>query len=425
MPVYPQINTPTEARAKRLSVLQTQMEMQEAQNKAAQENQLRQFYQQYGPGVASGDPRAISELSRIDPTAAQTFQQTAGDIRQSEFENDQAEMQAVSVGLQAVISDETPDEFKPMLYSSTLANWARRGVNTEAFPQQYVGNEEQIETMTRGLMSIDDQNQQRRIELEAERQDPQAAGVLAEAKREPIGLAAERQYATTAASRQAQIDYPTPSTAAPSTTFVRVRGADGSEFTARASDPSVDQALSAGGEIVEDVSDDATETQRITAVYADRASEANTIIRDVEPAGLIRRYRMLGGTAGDYIPFSRTMVSDEFQQLDQAERNFINAVLRRESGAVISEEEFENARRQYFPQPGDREPVLEQKRQNRATTIRGLEAAAGPALQAVRANAPAQTLPEEARSQLQEGEVTTFANGQSWTLENGTPRRVR
>src|SRR5690606_20051733 len=51
---------------------------------------------------------------------------------------------------------------------------------------------------------------------------------------------------------------------------------------------------------------------------------------------------------------------EEFKLYEQAERNFINAVLRRESGAAIADSEFENARMQYFPQPGDGPEVIEQ-----------------------------------------------------------------
>ncbi len=36
-----------------------------------------------------------------------------------------------------------------------------------------------------------------------------------------------------------------------------------------------------------------------------------------------------------------------------------------------------------------------------------------------------QDLPSKAREQLSEGHVTTFQNGQSWTLENGQPKRVK
>lgn len=73
----------------------------------------------------------------------------------------------------------------------------------------------------------------------------------------------------------------------------------------------------------------------------------------------------------------------DLQKLEQAQRNFINAVLRRESGAVISPEEFENSRQQYFPQAGDSAEVLEQKRQNRLDVLAGLRSEAGGALQGV------------------------------------------
>lgn len=63
--------------------------------------------------------------------------------------------------------------------------------------------------------------------------------------------------------------------------------------------------------------------------------------------------------------------SAEQQQVEQAQRDFINATLRRESGAAISESEFTNARQQYFPQPGDSPQVIEQKRKNRELATQG------------------------------------------------------
>ncbi len=70
-------------------------------------------------------------------------------------------------------------------------------------------------------------------------------------------------------------------------------------------------------------------------------------------------------------------ISKEKQMTEQANRNFINATLRRESGAVITPSELENARQQYFPQPGDSPEVIEQKRQNRAEQIAGFAREAG------------------------------------------------
>jgi hypothetical protein len=57
--------------------------------------------------------------------------------------------------------------------------------------------------------------------------------------------------------------------------------------------------------------------------------------------------------------------SETVKRQEQAEQNFINAVLRRESGAAIAPSEYVNAAKQYFPQPGDTKAVLEQKRLNR------------------------------------------------------------
>jgi hypothetical protein len=65
--------------------------------------------------------------------------------------------------------------------------------------------------------------------------------------------------------------------------------------------------------------------------------------------------------------------SEEKKLMEQAQRNFINAVLRRESGSAIAESEFESANKQYFPQPGDTEAVLEQKQRNREVAIAGLK----------------------------------------------------
>jgi len=71
--------------------------------------------------------------------------------------------------------------------------------------------------------------------------------------------------------------------------------------------------------------------------------------------------------------------SEDLKRQDQAERNFVNAVLRRESGAAISNSEFESAKQQYFPRPGDTDAVLAQKAANRQQAMESMKVAAGPA----------------------------------------------
>lgn len=71
------------------------------------------------------------------------------------------------------------------------------------------------------------------------------------------------------------------------------------------------------------------------------------------------------------------------QQFDQATRNFINATLRRESGAAIAPSEFENARAQYIPQPGDTAEVLANKAANRRQVYENFKAEGGSAFEKI------------------------------------------
>lgn len=66
-------------------------------------------------------------------------------------------------------------------------------------------------------------------------------------------------------------------------------------------------------------------------------------------------------------------LSPNEQQINQAQRQFINSTLRRESGAAIGKDEFESAQQQYFPMPNDSAETLAQKAQARAIVIQGLK----------------------------------------------------
>ena len=74
---------------------------------------------------------------------------------------------------------------------------------------------------------------------------------------------------------------------------------------------------------------------------------------------------------------ARYAMADEYKRYEQAKRDFINANLRRESGAAIADSEFDSAEKQYFPVPGDSPAVIAQKRRNRETVINALRVASG------------------------------------------------
>lgn len=120
-----------------------------------------------------------------------------------------------------------------------------------------------------------------------------------------------------------------------------------------------------------------------SALYANRMINAERVFRDpaVASAALSKTQRAIDkapivGTSGR-TGLGNYAQSADYQRYDQAKRDFINAVLRRESGAVIAESEFANAERQYFPQPGDSKEVLDQKQANRIEAIKGIGAAGG------------------------------------------------
>lgn len=75
---------------------------------------------------------------------------------------------------------------------------------------------------------------------------------------------------------------------------------------------------------------------------------------------------------------------DDHKAYEQAQRNFITAQLRRESGAAISPSEFEEANKNYFPQAGDGPDVLAQKARARRDAIEGMKSEAGGAYDKLR-----------------------------------------
>lgn len=114
-----------------------------------------------------------------------------------------------------------------------------------------------------------------------------------------------------------------------------------------------------------------------TAGFLRRAIQAE---RDFGALGSVEPRSLPGQAFKDAFPNAANYVSDaDRQRADQAERAFIGAVLRYDSGAAIPPEEFVTQGQIYFPRPGDTPEVLKQKAQARRTAISGLLQSAGPA----------------------------------------------
>jgi hypothetical protein len=124
-----------------------------------------------------------------------------------------------------------------------------------------------------------------------------------------------------------------------------------------------------------------TEQQANAYTFSNRMEKSDQILKDLE--GKYNPLAISAKTSAitSNIPGAQTIInsqmSPESQKAEQAQRDFVNAVLRRESGAAISQSEFDNARIQYFPQTGDSPEVKAQKATNRKTAIEGIKKAAG------------------------------------------------
>lgn len=116
-----------------------------------------------------------------------------------------------------------------------------------------------------------------------------------------------------------------------------------------------------------------TEGQSKSLLFASRMQEANVIFDELEKSE--GTTKAIPGSTAPYIGGAVTAMSGATnQKLVQAKRDFVNAVLRKESGAVISDNEFKNADQQYFPQIGDSPEVIAQKKRNRELAVRGIAA---------------------------------------------------
>jgi hypothetical protein len=164
-----------------------------------------------------------------------------------------------------------------------------------------------------------------------------------------------------------------------------------------------------------------TEFQGKSALYGTRAAQSDKVLRSLEDKinleGLATKQAVqsipgIGGVAG---VVGNALLSKEQQRVEQAQRDFVNAVLRQESGAVISDAEFENARKQYFPAPQDSKEVREQKRLNREIAISGFARMAGPGAEDINALRAAPILPGIAGHTANK-RVSPPANG-GWSIK--------
>ncbi len=150
-----------------------------------------------------------------------------------------------------------------------------------------------------------------------------------------------------------------------------------------------------------------TESQGNATAFGMRMLESNKLLNDLEKSGTVSGGRIKGlveGTLNALVPFQGEKLaagagnvmnvlpgvmggpSEAQQQYQQAKTNFITAILRKESGAAIGQNEFETEDKKYFPQAGDSKKNIEQKQRARELAIEAMKIQAGPGAKSIGSN---------------------------------------
>ena len=110
-----------------------------------------------------------------------------------------------------------------------------------------------------------------------------------------------------------------------------------------------------------------SESQGNAFSYSERMRYDNRVIDQMIVKGLVPEEDMLQELLSKWgrenkVDFFNVVVEPKYRQFKTAADNFIRAVLRKESGAAISESEYKGAFMDYIPRLGDDPATVEQKR---------------------------------------------------------------
>jgi hypothetical protein len=399
-----------------------QAEMQTAQmQRAADEDQaVRGAFQAAGgdarkalPGVMSASPKTgmalAKQLSEEDKAglefkklrlehdlkAAEYIGQQLGGVR-DQASYDMARERIASAGLPV---DQMPPMFSPQL----VDGYIQKGLSIKDRIDQ------EWKQLDYNLRKAEGERAERRDTRDATRFEAEMPGVRADATLKQLTAAGEAPIQPADAERinlQRQgLD-------------ATKRGQDMAAATARAG-----QAIQLRGQDMTDTrarelntitreNKPPSEGERAAFGYYTRALDAHQALEGMEEK--MASKGVMAQLGYNYMP--NMAQSEENQLYRQAQRQFTEARLRKDSGAAIAASEYANDEKTYFPQPGDTKAVLDRKRQARSMVLRSLKDQAGrayredvPSSGAAAAPAPAATPAPAAPATA--GGFTAYAEG--------------
>jgi hypothetical protein len=114
-----------------------------------------------------------------------------------------------------------------------------------------------------------------------------------------------------------------------------------------------------------------TEAQSKDAVYATRATNALPLLNKYEDSLLSLSENMADGVP---MNLGRYAQSEEYQVARDAGRDFLATILRKDTGAAITQQEEEIYGKMFLPQPGDKPAAIQAKKQRRTLAVEAIKA---------------------------------------------------
>ena len=127
-----------------------------------------------------------------------------------------------------------------------------------------------------------------------------------------------------------------------------------------------------------------SEAELTAAGYASRMNAADAQLSQMGPEAIPGIRQTIANNK--YPTLAPYVSSPEQQQFRQLQEDWVRAKLRKESGAVIADEEMAREIRVYFPQPGDSPQVIKQKAAARARANDAMMLASGKARSQIKAS---------------------------------------
>ena len=323
-------------------------------NAVHRQNALADLYREQGAGILAGDQGSLNALSGLDPMKALEVQATrqSMDVQMQQLEvAKQGAAMRMQEFAQKLSADQAAQQLKLVTQGMNAAMMARTPEEWNAILQQYGLDPAQAPFEQRDIVLASVLGAKDVLEMRAKMAGDQPTF-------RPATPAEAARYGATAGQFDDATGRFYPNNP-PTGMSIQSDGQGG--FTMIQGPGVTEKPLPV--------------EQGKNAGFLLRAEESEKIMSALQDEGT-----SLGGRFLEAIPLGlgNYMQTPEYRQFEQARRDFVNAILRRESGAVISPAEFANAEKQYFPVPGDDPRTIEQKRRNRQTAIAGLRIGSGP-----------------------------------------------